>query len=197
MGGFLGLQLPASDIRPTTPPTPQPLFDMSKAVPLTPQEHPLFDMSKATPIVKPTYDFLGNAVSGSPAVPSGESADFWRGSPSIPGQAMQEAQTMSPQKMKEGAVAAGKTALTGAVAGSAALGTASALAPTAVTEAVGTGVLDASGRELMKDITRYGPSVARQVFSHPLAQQALKYAVGAAGGGAILKWLGLIGKAAE
>lgn len=31
--------------------TPQPIFDMSKAVPLTPQEHPLFDMSKAQPIV--------------------------------------------------------------------------------------------------------------------------------------------------
>lgn len=30
--------------------TPQPLFDMSKAVPLAPSEHPLFDMSKAQPI---------------------------------------------------------------------------------------------------------------------------------------------------
>src|SRR5258708_4637143 len=41
--------------------TPQPLFDMSKAVPLLPSEHPLFDMSKAQPITAEADPLRGAA----------------------------------------------------------------------------------------------------------------------------------------
>lgn len=179
MGGFTGLQVPGA--------TPQPVFDpdtfMASRQPKPPASLTSFDPDAFMAVRK--------------VQTTEPESGFWAGSPSIPGQAIKESSTMNPQKMKEGAITAGKTALAGAAAGSAAIGAAGVLAPTAAAETVGTGILDASGQEIMKEITRYGPSVARQVFTHPLAQQALKYAVGAAGGGAILKWLGLLGKAAE
>lgn len=43
----------------------------------------------------------------------------------------------------------------------------------------------------------YGPSVAKQVLSHPLAQMLLKGAIGAAGGGAILKYVGCLAARSE
>jgi hypothetical protein len=82
----------------------------------------------------------------------------------------------------------GRQAGTASAAGTVAGGTLSALlGPTASTASVGTGILDATGQEIMKDVTQYGPSVARQVLSHPLAQKLLLHAAGLAGGGAILK----------
>jgi hypothetical protein len=83
----------------------------------------------------------------------------------------------------------GRLAGTAAAAGTAAFGTLGSLlgAPSMSTTSVGTGILDATGQEIMKDVTQYGPSVARQVLSHPLAQKLLLHAAGLGAGGAILK----------
>lgn len=122
------------------------------------------------------------AIKSTPAAPKTDKTPsepeegFWRGSPSVPGLPIQESTTMSPEKMKEGAVTAGKTALAGAAAGSAALGGAALLAPSAGAATVGTGILDASGAEITKDIATEGPSLARSgmnavinmVKAHPI-----------------------------
>ena len=82
----------------------------------------------------------------------------------------------------------GRNAGTASAAGTVALGTLGALGvPTVSTGSVGTGILDATGQEIMKDVVQYGPSVARQVLSHPLAQKLLLHAAGLGAGGAILK----------
>jgi hypothetical protein len=93
--------------------------------------------------------------------------------------------------VKAGAKSAAVTTATGAASAAAAPLT----APVATgTEAVGTGILDATGHEIMRDVTTYGPSVARQVFSHPLTQSLLTRVAGYAGAGYILKMLGVLGK---
>lgn len=68
---------------------------------------------------------------------------------------------MTPEKMRQGALAAGQTAVAGAVAGSAALGGAALLAPTAGTATVGTGILGPAGEEITRDVATEGPSIAR------------------------------------
>lgn len=78
------------------------------------------------------------------------------------------------------------TAATGAIA-------APLAAPTVGAEEVGTGILDASGKEIMRSMASYGPSVAKQVLAHPLAQMILKAAVGTGVAGSVLKALGLLG----
>ena len=134
----------------TTPVT----LDFSKAQSLAPTKPDTtisagvtLDFSKAQPIAGP-----GASTSG----------DFWQGSPSVPGLPIQQSMTMTPEKMKAGAITAGETALAGAAAGSAALGASAALAPTATAETVGTGILDASGQEIMREVTKYGSSLGRQ-----------------------------------
>jgi hypothetical protein len=92
--------------------------------------------------------------------------------------------------VKAGTASAIATAATVGVEGAAAPLTAPRVAGTT---AVGTGILDATGREIMRDVTTYGPSVARQIFSHPLTQSLLARAAGYAGAGYILKALGLFG----
>lgn len=80
---------------------------------------------------------------------------------------------------KEGIAAAG--IFGGAMAGAAA---APLLAPSASTATVGTGILDASGDEIMKDIITQGPSAAVRFLSHPVIRQAMQYAIKGIGIGA-------------
>ena len=77
---------------------------------------------------------------------------------------------------------------------------ASALAPTATTETVGTGVLDALGNEVTREVVRLGPSAARAVLSNPIVQKVLLHMAGSAATGlglggtyALLKKLGVVG----
>ena len=143
--------------------TPAVKLDMSTFQPLANPGPVKLDMSTFQPIERQ-------------APASEPEPGFWRGSPSIPGQAIQESMTMSPEKMKEGAATAGKTALAGAVAGSAALGGAALLAPSAGTATVGTGILGPAGEEITRDIATQGPSLARAginfavnaIKSHPI-----------------------------
>jgi hypothetical protein len=93
--------------------------------------------------------------------------------------------------VEAGAKSAAVTTATGAA--SAALAPFTAPAVTG-TEAVGTGILNPAGKEIMRDVTTYGPSVARQIFSHPLTQSLLARAAGYAGAGYILKALGVFEK---
>lgn len=92
--------------------------------------------------------------------------DFFKGSPSIPGQAIQESQTMSPEKFKAGAATAGNTALAGATAGSIALGIGGALAPAAST---GTAEQLASGIKVFRNaatgqfVKAEGPSLVGRI----------------------------------
>ena len=84
-----------------------------------------------------------------------------------------------------GAAGAGAIAGAGELAGT--LG-----APTVARTSVGTGVLDAAGNEIMKDVTTYGPNLLRQHGSKALMPM-LRYALRGAGLGAgykILDWIG-------
>ena len=90
--------------------------------------------------------------------------------------------------VKAGTIAGATVAATGGVEAAAAPLTA---ARVTATTAVGTGILDATGREIMRDVTTYGPSVARQILSHPLTQSLLARAAGYGGAGYILKKLGV------
>lgn len=53
-------------------------------------------------------------------------------------------------------------------------------------------MLDASGKEIMRELAPNGPSVAKQVLSYPLAQMIFRVAVGTGVAGSILKYLGLL-----
>ena len=80
-----------------------------------------------------------------------------------------------------GAAGAGAIAGAGELAGT--LG-----APTVARTSVGTGVLDAAGNEIMKDVTTYGPNLLRQHGSKALMPM-LRYALRGAGLGAGYKIL--------
>jgi len=108
---------------------------------------------------------------------------------------------MSPQSQRE-ATTRGAAIGVGGLATAAAIPAAAALAaPRAIGQAaVGTGILDASGQEITRLVTQYGPSAVKQVLMHPFVQSALKGL--AIGGGSllsgtagykILKSLGVIG----
>jgi len=185
--------------------TPKPLFDMSKAVPLTPSEHPLFDMSKAVPmemggfadaLVSKDNGGFADALVRKTNNPTSEqklSRTLQNMTYAMSGQSDQmhpDDKAEFDRGVKAGTTAGIVTAATGALSGAAAPLT----APRAIgTTAVGTGILDATGREIMRDVTTYGPSVARQVLSHPLTQSLLARTAGYAGAGYILKTLGILG----
>jgi hypothetical protein len=105
----------------------------------------------------------------------------------------QQAQ-MNPEDQEQ--FESGRQAGFGSAAATAALGAAGGAlaAPSVTAGSVGTGILDAAGHEIMKDLMQYGPSAARAILSHPLGQKLLMHAAGMAGGGAILKALGIFGK---
>ena len=81
-----------------------------------------------------------------------------------------------PPEQLEATRSANNTVLAGATALTAVPAVAGAFAPTAVAGTAGTGILDASGAEIMKDVTTMRPSVARAganvilsaIKSHPI-----------------------------
>jgi hypothetical protein len=94
--------------------------------------------------------------------------------------------------MQPCAKSAGVTILAGVVGGV----SAPLMEPTVIgTQAVGTGVLGATGKEVFHGVATYGPSVARQLFPHPLTQYLLARAAGYAVAGYILKTLEEFSKA--
>jgi hypothetical protein len=152
----------------TTPVT----LDLSKAQAL-PQPAPVkLDMSKAVSISEPDSVFV-------PSHGYGGGGSYVSGTPS---------EIQGIRDKQNAGIAAGIGLATGAAAAPV-IG--ALTAPTVATEAVGTGILDASGNEIMKDVMSYGPSTARAVLSHPLTQKLLMHAAGWATGGAILKYLGV------
>jgi hypothetical protein len=70
-------------------------------------------------------------------------------------------------------------------------------APTVTSSTVGTGILDSSGQEVVREVLSHGPSVARQALSNPVAQKLLWRVVGPVAGVALLKELGLLRKAGQ
>jgi hypothetical protein len=131
------------------PPNGKPLFDMSQAVPLAPEGTP-DAVAQAQAAVRKPLDQL-REKRYSIFTPTGD----------VPPEQLQA--TTNAQNVVTGATGA----LTAAPA------VVGALAPTvAGTTAVGTGILDASGAEITKDVTTMGPSLARAGVN--LAVNAIK-----------------------
>jgi hypothetical protein len=148
------------------------------------------DFSKAQPIEKPvTLDFS----KAQPLGPTPEQTLSRTNQNLALAMSGQQGQ-MSPEDLQQfeagrqaGFGSAAATAATGAVGGALA-------APSVTAGSVGTGILNAAGHEIMRDITQYGPSAARTILAHPIAQRLLIHAAGTVGAGAILKALGIFGK---
>jgi len=157
------------------------------------------DFSKAQPI----------APIASPSTSSAVTLDFSKAEPIAgsppPKQSYWEqvsqglVQGMKDESDPQARIAAGKVALiTGATMATAGA-VSGALAPSVVgTETVGTGILDAAGEEITREVAKYGPSATRAVLSSPVVQSILKHAAISAGTGmglggtiAILKKLGV------
>ncbi len=176
MGGSPGVTLDKSTLQPVNT---QPVNTQSANTPGGASGLITLDKSTLQPINPTSEDRLSRTLQNMTYAMSGQSermhpddkAEFERG-------------------VKAGMKSAAVTTATGAISGALAPLT----APTVTgTEAVGTGILDPAGREIMRDVTTYGPSVARQVLSHPLTQSLLARAAGYAGAGYILKSLGILG----
>src|SRR5262249_36209347 len=81
-------------------------------------------------------------------------------------------QTVTPQMIKQQTRADLRRAPAALVAGplmagaqlAAPVAVSSLAAPTATAEATGTGILDAAGNEIMREVVRYGPSLGRQAL---------------------------------
>ena len=180
MGGTPTITLDKSTLQPIAAPIPE----SSSGAPATPNTANMpkvtLDKSTLTPLNPTREEKLSRTLQNMTYAMSGQS------------------EQMHPDDKAEfdrGLEAGAKSAF-GTVASGAAVGAlAPAFAPTvAGTQAVGTGILDAAGKEIFRDITTYGPSVARQVLSHPFTQSLLARAAGYAGAGYILKVLGMFNK---
>lgn len=90
------------------------------------------------------------------------------------------------------AVVAAVPATTAAITGVGALA-----APTVGTATVGTGVLDAAGKEITREAVTYGPSLLRTAATSSLAKIAYKWIAGGAAYGLARHLLGVWGKGIE
>jgi hypothetical protein len=86
-----------------------------------------------------------------------------------------------------GARDAALMSVAGPVASKVSAGVDAALAPKPVTQTVGTGILDSAGKEIMKDVTTLGPSVAKVFIQNPTVQKLALKGAGLLGLGWLMK----------
>jgi hypothetical protein len=129
---------------------PAVTLDMSKAQPIAQAQPVTLDMTKAQPINPTPLDVLSRTNQNMALAMSGQSA-----------QMRPDDQAQFESGRTAGTIAAAGTLATGALSAAGAALT----APTVGTQTVGTGILDAAGEEIKREVLKYGPSLGKQAAS--------------------------------